>query len=159
MPILIRCASVITSSPKALKLWYIFIVSSNRVPACSQARIFRVKGDGQKRPSQDISRLLRTDTNAFFRLWDADTDFGLPRISPLTGRRSGCAKLWALMCSDRYSHALSEYRLRHPRHHQNPNNVIRNAFRMMSILSPSFSIKNLTRPKGPLMCHPWHVKT
>lgn len=115
------------------------------------SRVFKVKvGDGQK---DQVKRVLvdcyATDTNAFFRLWDADTDYFLanqlhtkPRDH--AGMSSGlCVIVTDIRTLYRniVSGTLDSI--------SNPTQVARNAFRMMSILSPSFFLKNLSARRAP----------
>ena len=108
------------------------------------SRVFKVKvGDSQR---DQVKRVLvdcyATDTNAFFRLWDEDTEYFLanqlhtkPRDP--AGRNSGlCVIVTDIRTLYRniISGTLDNLR--------NSHNVARNAFRMMSILSPSFFFKN-----------------
>lgn len=129
--------------------FYCFIESSS----CMQTgtRIFRVKvGDGQKdQIKKTLVDCYATDTNAFFRLWDADTDYWLAqnysfKAADLAAPNFGLNVVQTdirTLYRNIVSGTLDTI--------QNPNNVIRNAFRMMSILSPSFSIKNLTARRAP----------
>ena len=124
--------------------YYCFIESSS----CLQpgTRIFRVKvGDGQK---DQIKRTLvdcyATDTNAFFRLWDADTDYWIAKnrscqaadlATPAFGLdvvQTDIRTLYRNIVSGTLD-SIS-----------NPPQVTRNAFRMMSFHSPSFFLKNLS---------------
>ena len=122
--------------------YYCFIEDPCNLQADS--RVFKVKvGDGQR---DQIKRVLvdcyATDTNAFFRLWDADTDYFLdsqlhtkPRDP--AGRNSGlCVIVTDIRTLYRniISGTLDTI--------SNPTQVARNALRMMSILSPSFFLKN-----------------
>ena len=122
--------------------YYCFIEDPCNLQAGS--RVFKVKvGDGQR---DQVKRVLvdcyATDTNAFFRLWDADTDYYLanqmhakPRDP--AGRNSGlCVIVTDIRTLYRniVSSTLDSI--------SNPTQVARNAFRMMSILYPSFFLKN-----------------
>ena len=106
--------------------------------------MFKVKvGDAQK---DQVKRTLvdcyATDTNAFFRLWDADTDYFLACQTHTLPRdhASMSSGLIVIVTDIRtlyrniVSGTLDSI--------SNPTNVTRNAFRMMSILSPSFFLKN-----------------
>ena len=108
------------------------------------ARVFKVKvGDSQR---DQIKRVLvdcySTDTNAFFRLWDADTDYYLEnqlhtKPSNHAGMNSGlCVIVTDIRTLYRniLDGTLDSI--------SNPTQVARNVFRMMSILSPSFFLKN-----------------
>lgn len=110
------------------------------------SRVFKVKvGDSQR---DQIKRTLvdcyATDTNAFFRLWDADTDFFLSHQTHIKPRdhASMSAGLNVIVTDIRtlyrniVSGTLDSIK--------NPNYVTQNAFRMMSILSPLFFMKNHT---------------
>ena len=122
--------------------FYCFIENPSNLQAGS--RVFKVKvGDSQR---DQVKRILVdcycTDTNAFFRLWDADTDYYLanqlhtkPRDP--AGRNFGlCVIVTDIQTLYRniISGTLDSI--------SNPTSVARNAFRMMSILSPSFLLKN-----------------
>ena len=124
--------------------FYCFIENPCNLQAGS--RVFKVKvGDGQK---DQIKRCLvdcyATDTNAFFRLWDADTDYFLAHQTHTKPRdhASMSSGLCVIVTDIRtlyrniVSGTLDTI--------SNPTQVARNAFRMMSILSPSFFLKNPT---------------
>ncbi|MBP3575373.1 MAG: hypothetical protein J6J55_02640 [Paludibacteraceae bacterium] len=109
-------------------------------------RVFKVKvGDSQR---DQVKRVLvdcyATDTNAFFRLWDADTDFFLAQEKHTQPRdhASMSSGLVVIVTDIRtlyrniVSGTLDNIR--------NSPHVAHNAFRMMSILSPSFFLKNLS---------------
>lgn len=129
--------------------FYCFIESST----CHQpgTRIFRVKvGDGQRdQIKKTLVDCYATDTNAFFRLWDADTDYWLSqnysfKAADLAAPNFGLNVVQTdirTLYRNIVSGTLDTI--------HNPNNVIRNAFRMMSILSPSFSFKNLSARRAP----------
>lgn len=115
------------------------------------SRVFKVKvGDGQK---DQVKRTLvdcyATDTNAFFRLWDADTDYFL--ANQLHTKPRDHASMSSGLCvivtdirtlyRNIVSGTLDSI--------SNPTQVARNAFRMMSILSPSFFLKNSSARRAP----------
>lgn len=115
------------------------------------SRVFKVKvGDGQK---DQVKRVLvdcySTDTNAFFRIWDADTDFFLAnqlhtKPRDLAGMNSGLDVIVTdirTLYRNIVSGTLDSI--------SNPTQVARNAFRMMSILSPSFFLENLSARRAP----------
>ena len=122
--------------------FYCFIEDPCNLQAGS--RVFKVKvGDCQR---EQVKRVLvdcySTDTNAFFRLWDADTDYFLahqlhtqPRdhASMSSGLNVIVTDIQTLY-RNIVSGTLDTI--------SNPPQVTRNAFRMMSILSPSFFLKN-----------------
>ena len=108
--------------------------------------VFKVKvGDGQR---DQVKRMLvdcyATDTNAFFRLWDADTDYFLSHQTHTKPRdHASMSSGLDVIVTDIHtlyrnivSGSLDNLR--------NSHNVARNAFRMMSILSPSFFLKNFS---------------
>lgn len=108
------------------------------------SRVFKVKvGDSQR---DQVKRVLvdcyATDTNAFFRLWDADTDYFLSRQTHTAPRdhNSMTSGLVVIVTDIRtlyrniVSGTLDSI--------TNPPKVTRNLFRMMSILSPSFFLEN-----------------
>lgn len=122
--------------------FYCFIEDPSNLRAGS--RVFKVKvGDSQR---DQVKRVLvdcySTDTNAFFRLWDADTDFFLARQLHTKHRdhASMSSGLDVIVTDIRtlyrniVSGTLDSI--------TNPTQVARNAFRMMSILSPTFFLKN-----------------
>ena len=122
--------------------YYCFIEDPCNLQAGS--RVFKVKvGDSQR---DQVKRVLvdcyATDTNAFFRLWDADTDYFLASQTHTQPRdhASMSSGLIVIVTDIRtlyrniVSGTLDSI--------SNPTNVARNAFRMMSILSPSFLLKN-----------------
>ena len=122
--------------------FYCFIEDPCNLQAGS--RVFKVKvGDGQR---DQVKRVLvdcyATDTNAFFRLWDADTDYFLANQLHTKPRdhASMNSGLFVIVTDIRtlYRNIISGTldNLRNSPH------VARNAFRMMSILSPSFLLKN-----------------
>ena len=129
--------------------FYCFIEAPCNLQAGS--RVFKVKvGDSQR---DQIKRVLvdyySTDTNAFFRLWDADTDYFLAHQTHTMPRdhASMSSGLVVIVTDIRtlyrniVSGTLDNLR--------NSPNVTRNAFRMMSILSPSFFLKNLSARRAP----------
>ena len=129
--------------------YYCFIEDPCNLQAGS--RVFKVKvGDSQK---DQVKRVLldcyATDTNAFFRLWDADTDYFLAHQTHTMPRdhASMSSGLNVIVTDIRtlyrniVSGTLDNLR--------NSPNVTRNAFRMMSILSPSFFLKNLSARRAP----------
>lgn len=124
--------------------FYCFIEDPCNLQAGS--RVFKVKvGDSQR---DQVKRMLvdcyATDTNAFFRLWDEDTNYFLdnqlhtkPRDP--AGRNSGlCVIVTDIRTLYRniISGTLDNLR--------NSSLVDQNALRMMSILSPSFFLKNFS---------------
>ena len=137
--------------------FYCFIEDPCNLRAGS--RVFKVKvGDSQR---DQVKRVLvdcyATDTNAFFRLWDADTDYFLasqthtqPRdhASMTSGLNVIVTDIQTLY-RNIVSGTLDTI--------SNPSQVTRNAFRMMSILSPSFFLKNLSARRAPHV-PPVHVK-
>lgn len=129
--------------------FYCFIENPCNLQAGS--RVFKVKvGDSQK---DQIKRALldcySTDTNAFFRLWDADTDYFLAHQTHTAPRdhASMSSGLVVIVTDIRtlyrniVSGTLDSI--------SNPPQVARNAFRMMSILSPSFFLKNFSARRAP----------
>lgn len=122
--------------------FYCFIENPCNLQAGS--RVFKVKvGDGQR---DQIKRVLvdcyATDTNAFFRLWDADTDYFLAHQTYTKPRDH--ASMYSGLCvivtdiQTLYRNIISGTLDTI----SNPTQVARNAFRMMSILSLSFLLKN-----------------
>ena len=129
--------------------FYCFIEDPCNLQAGS--RVFKVKvGDSQR---DQVKRVLldcyATDTNAFFRLWDADTDFFLAHQTHTQPRdhASMSSGLVVIVTDIRtlYRHIVSGTldNIRNSPH------VARNAFRMMSILSSSFFLKNLSARRAP----------
>lgn len=129
--------------------YYCFIEDPCNLQAGS--RVFKVKvGDSQK---DQVKRVLldcyATDTNAFFRLWDADTDYFLAHQTHTMPRdhASMSSGLNVIVTDIRkfyrniVSGTLDSI--------SNPTFVTRNAFRMMSLLYPSFFIKNLSARRAP----------
>ena len=124
--------------------YYCFIEDPCNLQAGS--RVFKVKvGDGQR---DQVKRVLvdcyATDTNAFFRLWDADTDYYLAnqmhtKPSDPAGWYSGlCVIVTDIRTLYRNIISGTLDNLRNSPH------VARNALRMMSIISPSFFFKNFS---------------
>ena len=129
--------------------FYCFIEQPCNLQAGS--RVFKVKvGDSSR---DQIKRVLvdcySTDTDAFFRLWDADTDFFLnhavtTKPADLLAQNFGLSVVLTDIQTlyrnivDGTLDSLS-----------NPPRVTRNAFRMMSILSPSFFMRNHTARRAP----------
>ena len=122
--------------------FFCFIENPCKLQAGS--RVFKVKvGDSQR---DQVKRMLvdcyATDTNAFFRLWDADTDYFLDHQTHTAPRdHASISSGLEVILTDIHtlyrnivSGTLDNLR--------NSHNVARNAFRMMSILSPSFFFKN-----------------
>ena len=124
--------------------FYCFIEDPCNLQAGSS--VFKVKvGDGQR---DQVKRMLvdcyATDTNAFFRLWDADTDYFLAHQTHTKPRdhASMSSGLNVIVTDIRtlyrniVSGSLDSI--------SNPPQVAQNLFRMMSILSPSFFLKNFS---------------
>ena len=123
---------------------YCFIEDTCNLQAGS--RVFKVKVDDGQR--DQVKRVLvdcyATDTNAFFRLWDADTDYFL--ANQLHTKPRDHASMNSGLCvivtdiRTLYRNIISGTldNLRNSQH------VARNAFRMMAILSPSFHLKNFS---------------
>ena len=112
-------------------------------------KIFKVK-IGSSRRDQTKRQLLdcyACDTGAFFRVWDADTDFFLSHGATqkpvdLHTQNFGLSVVVTdihTLYRNIINGTLSAL--------VNPPHVARNAFRLISILSPSFIFKN--HPKGP----------
>lgn len=129
--------------------YYCFIENPCNLQAGS--RVFKVKvGDSQK---DQVKRVLvdcyATDTNAFFRLWDADTDYFLARQTHTAPRdhASMSSGLVVIVTDIRtlyrniVSGTLDSI--------SNPPQVIRNALRVMAILSPTFHLKNFSARRAP----------
>ena len=126
--------------------YYCFIEDADSIQP--DTKIFKVKIGSSQR--DQIKRQLldcyACDTNAFFRVWDADTDFFLShgattKPADLLGQNFGLSVVVTdihTLYRNIINGTLSSL--------VNPTHVARNAFRMMSILSPSFFIKN--RPQG-----------
>ena len=124
--------------------FYCFIENPGNLQAGT--RVFKVKVGNSHR--DQVKRVLvdcySTDTNAFFRLWDADTDYFLASQTHTQPRdhASMSSGLIVIVTDIRtlyrniVSGTLDSI--------SNPTIVARNAFRMMSILSPSFFFKNPT---------------
>ena len=122
--------------------FYCFIENLSNLQAGS--RVFKVKVGDSKR--DQVKRVLvdcyATDTNAFFRLWDSDTDYFLAHQTHTQPRDHAnmSSGLIVIVTDIRtlyrniVSGTLDSI--------SNPTYVARNAFRMMSILSPSFFLKN-----------------
>ena len=129
--------------------YYCFIEQPCNLQAGS--RVFKVKvGDSHR---DQVKRVLldcyATDTNAFFRLWDADTDFFLAHQTHTQPRdHAGMSSGLYVIVTDIQtlyrnivSGTLDSI--------SNPPRVARNAFRMLSILSPSFFMRNHTARRAP----------
>lgn len=129
--------------------YYCFIEDSTGIQP--DTKIFKVK-IGSSRRDQIKRQLLdcyACDTGGFFRLWDADTDFFLShgatrKPSDLLAQNFGIS----VVVTD--VHTLSRNILNGTLSSLvNPPHVARNAFRMMSILSPSFFVKHHPQAKKP----------
>lgn len=129
--------------------FYCFIEQPCNLQAGS--RVFKVKvGDSHR---DQVKRVLldcyATDTNAFFRLWDADTDYFLAHQTHTQPRdHAGMSSGLNVIVTDIHtlyrnivSGTLDSI--------SNPPCVARNAFRMLSILSPSFFMRNHTARRAP----------
>ena len=124
--------------------YYCFIEDPCNLQAGS--RVFKVKvGDSQRDQVKRVQvDCYATDTNAFFRLWDSDTDYYLARQTHTAPRDHACVSsgLVVIVTDIRtlyrniVSGTLDSI--------SNPPQVTRNLFRMMSILSPSFFLENLS---------------
>lgn len=126
--------------------YYCFIEDASCIRP--DTKIFKVK-IGSSRRDQTKRQLLdcyACDTGAFFRVWDADTDFFLSHGTTqkpvdLHTQNFGLSVVVTdihTLYRNIINGTLSSL--------VNPPHVARNAFRMMSILSPSFFINN--RPKA-----------
>lgn len=129
--------------------YYCFIENPCNLQAGS--RVFKVKvGDSRR---DQVKRVLvdcySTDTNAFFRLWDADTDFFLSNAVTtkpvdLLAQNFGLSVVLTdiqTLYRNIVSGTLDSI--------SNPPRVARNAFRMLSILSPSFFMRNHSARRAP----------
>lgn len=129
--------------------YYCFIENPCNLQAGS--RVFKVEvGDTHR---DQVKRVLvdcySTDTNAFFRLWDADTDFFLSHAVTtkpvdLLAQNFGLSVVLTdiqTLYRNIVSGTLDSL--------SNPPRVAHNAFRMMSILSPSFFLKNFSARRAP----------
>ena len=116
-------------------------------------RVFKVKvGDCQR---DQIKRILvdcySTDTNAFFRLWDADTDYFLSCQTHTQPRNHASISSGLIVIvtdirtlyRDIISGTLDSI--------SNPPNVTQNLFKMISILSHSFFMKNSSARRATLV--------
>lgn len=132
--------------------YYCFIEDASCIRP--DTKIFKVK-IGSSRRDQVKRQLLdcyACDTGGFFRIWDADTDFFLnhgtaTKPADLLSQNFGLSVVVTdvhTLYRNILDGTLSAL--------VNPPHVARNAFRMMSILSPSFFIKN--RPQGVKPCVP-----
>lgn len=126
--------------------YYCFIEDADSIQP--DTKIFKVKIGSSQR--DQIKRQLldcyACDTNAFFRVWDADTDYFLSHVatrkpSDLHTQNFGLSVVVTdihTLYRNIINGTLSSL--------VNPPHVVRNAFRMMSILSPSFFHEN--RPQA-----------
>lgn len=129
--------------------FYCFIEQPCNLQAGS--RVFKVKvGDSHR---DQVKRVLldcyATDTDAFFRLWDADTDYYLARQThtQLRDHASISSGLNVIVTDiQTLYHNIVSGTLDSL---SNPPSVARNAFRMMSILSLSFFMRNHTARRAP----------
>ncbi len=124
--------------------FYCFIEDPCNLQAGS--RVFKVKvGDSQR---DQVKRVLldcyATDTNAFFRLWDADTDYFLSRQTHTQPRDHASMSSGLIVIVTDIQTLYRNIVSGTLDSISNPTRVARNAFRMMSILSPSFFLKNLS---------------
>jgi len=126
--------------------YYCFIEDASSI--LPDTKIFKVK-IGSSRRDQIKRQLLdcyACDTGAFFRVWDADTDFFLShgtttKPADLHTQHIGLSVVVTdihTLYRNIINGTLSSL--------VNPPHVAKNAFRMMSILSPSFFHGN--RPQG-----------
>ena len=129
--------------------YYCFIEKPCNLQAGS--RVFKVKVGDTRR--DQVKRVLvdcySTDKNAFFRLWDADTDFFLANQLHTKPRdHASMSSGLNVIVTDIQTlyRNIDEGTLDSL---NNPPHVARNAFRMMSILSPSFFIKNFSARRAP----------
>lgn len=124
--------------------YYCFIEDPCNLQAGS--RVFKVKvGDGQR---DQIKRVLvdcyATDTNAFFRLWDADTDYFLAHQTHTKPHDHASMSLGLCVIVTDIRTLYRNILDGTLDSISNPTQVARNAFRMMSTLSPSFFLKNFS---------------
>lgn len=126
--------------------YYCFIEDASSIQP--DTKIFKVK-IGKSDRDQIKRQLLdcyACDTGAFFRVWDADTDYFLNHVatrkpSDLLTQSIGLSVVVTdihTLYRNIINGTLSAL--------VNPPHVAHNAFRLLSILSPSFLITN--RPKG-----------
>lgn len=124
--------------------YYCFIEDPCNLRAGS--RVFKVKvGDCQRDQVKRIQvDCYSTDDNAFFRLWDEDTDYFLfhqthTKPSDQMNLNSGLCVIVTdihTLYRNIISGTLDSI--------SNPTQIAWNAFQMISILSPSFFLKNLS---------------
>ena len=122
--------------------FYCFIEDPCNLQAGS--RVFKVKvGDSQR---DQVKRVLvdcySTDTNAFFRLWDDDTDYFLASQTHSQPRDYASMSSGLIVIVTDIRTLYRNIVTGTIDSISNPTNVARNAFRMMSMLSPSFLLKN-----------------
>lgn len=129
--------------------YYCFIEDATCIQP--DTKIFKVK-IGSSHRDQVKRQLLdcyACDTGGFFRLWDADTDFFLSHGATLKPSDL-LAQSFGLSVVVTDIHTLFRNILNGTLSSLvNPPHVARNAFRMMSILSPSFFVKNRPKAKKP----------
>ena len=129
--------------------FYCFIEDPGNLQAGS--RVFKVKvGDSQH---DQVKRLLvdcyATDTNAFFRLWDADTDYFLACQTHTQPRDHASISSGLIVIVTDIRTLYRNIIAGTLDSISNPTLVARNAFRMISILSPSFFLKNFSARRVP----------
>ena len=124
--------------------FYCFIENPSNLQAGS--RVFKVKvGDSQR---DQVKRILvdcySTDTNAFFRLWDADTDYFLAHQTHTQPRDHASMSSGLIVIVTDIQTLYRNIVSGTLDSISNPPQVARNTFRMISILSPSFFLKNFS---------------
>ena len=122
--------------------FYCFIEDPCNLQAGSH--VFKVKvGDSQR---DQVKRFqvdcYATDTNAFFRLWDTDTDYYLARQTHTAPRDHACVSSGLVVIVTDIRTLYRNIVAGTLDTISNPTQVARNAFRMMPILSQSFFFKN-----------------
>lgn len=126
--------------------YYCFIEDATCIQP--DTKIFKVKIGSSQREliKRQLLDCYACDTGAFFRIWDADTDYFLSHVA--TRKSSDLhTQNFGLSVVVTDIHTLYRNILNGTLSTLvNPPHVARNAFRMMSILSPSFFIKN--RPQA-----------
>ena len=129
--------------------YYCFIEDATCIQP--DTKIFKVK-IGSSRRDQIKRQLLdcyACDTGAFFRVWDADTDYFLSqratrKPADLHAQNFGLSVVVTdihTLYRNIINGSLSSL--------VNPPHVARNAFRMMSFLSPAFFLKNRPQAAKP----------
>lgn len=128
--------------------FYCFIESGEQVNA--DTKVFKVAvGDNQRdQVKKALVDCYANDTNAFFRIWDDATDFHLSQMMRFEPADNVCSMVGLNMIKTDIQTLYRKIVDGSLASLENPSYVSHNAFRMLSVLSPTFFIRNSCRKAG-----------